>query len=82
VSRTPTPFPLLAGINSTFYLEAGGASRRFFGAIQVASAGAEIERRAIVSSDYILILLETEDIGDHVIRLSLREDEVGHIPMG
>ncbi len=32
----------------------------------------EIERRAIVSSDYILILLETEDIGDHVIRLSLR----------
>jgi hypothetical protein len=38
--------------------------------------------RTIVSSDYILILLETEDIGDHVIRLSLREDEVGHIPMG
>ena len=29
-----------------------------------------------------LILLEAENVGDHVIRLSLREDEVGHIPMG
>ena len=50
--------------------------------------GEQLDSRAdgslvIVNDDrVILILLETEDIGDQVIRPSLREDEVGHIPMG
>src|SRR5258706_6729536 len=66
-----------------------GSVRRIPGKVRHSLVtGEQLDSRAdgslvIVNDDrVILILLETEDIGDQVIRPSLREDEVGHIPMG
>jgi hypothetical protein len=63
-------------------------ARKFIGMVSSAAIAwlhamtAAAAKQTIRNIRVILILLETEDISDHVIRLSLREDEVGHIPMG